>query len=282
MDSERFKIMMQTRVAVRDKTPHRFQIVPLRDVTNLPPTTYAEACDLPKPISRNAAIWESPQESLAIAHSRTKTVTLPSLPSRDLLTSFVHSGSRSTPRASTGSQPRQEQPHTLTAHISQISQLFSSENVAPLPSVRRNRSMTVSSIRSDTSVGMSDTSQETEAKLKRRHAIYRESSYTQYLAKSQHTNLVAEKDNAAISVPDTHLGPLLQPPFDLKQTIPHGHLHIPDSGSLIPMLPLKLSKKRHPGRLRMAVNGGESIYHPPIVLELFQDIDEAIAQWSRH
>ena len=221
--------------------PHRF---PLRDVTNHP------------------AI---PQESLAIAHSRTKT-------SGDSLSSFVHTGSRSTPRASTGSQPLQ---HTLTTHISQISQLFSSENVPPLLSVRRNRSMTVSSIRSDISVGMSDTSQDTEAKLKRRHAIYRESACIPYLAKPQHMNLVAKDDNVS---PDTRLGPLLQPPIDL----PHRRAKTPNSGSLIPMLPLKLSKKRHPGRLYLAVNGGENVCHPPVVLELFQDIDEAIAQWSRH
>ena len=36
-DSDHAKITMKTRVAVRDKTPHRFQVVPLRDVRKLAP-----------------------------------------------------------------------------------------------------------------------------------------------------------------------------------------------------------------------------------------------------
>ena len=37
-DSDHTKITMKTRVAVRDKTPHRFQVVPLRDVERLAPS----------------------------------------------------------------------------------------------------------------------------------------------------------------------------------------------------------------------------------------------------
>ena len=37
VDADHGRITMQTRVAVRDKTPHRFQVVPLRDVSGLTP-----------------------------------------------------------------------------------------------------------------------------------------------------------------------------------------------------------------------------------------------------
>ena len=377
---DHLKVMMQTRVAVRDKTPHRFQVVPLCDVTNLS-LTRTEVSDsnilnvptppmitLPSgklaPYSQTRAnsqsaspirslnstseeIWklvageEDSHLSSQVTEQNTKarsanysrkvlaeldsnrmvktkfvskpvagkSVPMSLFPSRTLLTPFTRAETsiiQTTPRASTGGQPRQngmhQPPTILGAHISEISQLFSSENVVPLSTVRRNRSMTVTSIRSDSSFGISDTLQETEAKLKRRHAIYRESSCTPYYSGKSyfdalddnvflatHRDLAENNKNRInfdqnASALETSSRPLYYS-LESKQgntTLLAGRpwiSHLPNSGAggLIPVRALKLSENKHVTR---PTNTGDTVYSQ-IILELFRDIDEAIAQWGQ-
>jgi len=377
---DHLRMMMQTRVAVRDKTPHRFQIVPLREVPNFgskqtarshslniqttpmnilhdSPTGKLAPCsprrlqslshfrslkpcdesrEARKPVCPDDIYSGSPQESLAtkpdIAHrsggqlhsrrvlveldlnrdTRVPTATTKpfgskstTMHSRNLLTPFSRTETSTAPRASTGHHSLHDmKPNTLTTlgtHISEISLLFSSENVASQPPMRRNRSMTGSSMRSDTSVGMSDASQETEAKLKRRHAIYRESCMP-YLGRSQGKDIVVfdnlSNRNLAKGVMGTKVDKginfdqdagsagLTHPPFELKQYNLAGRPKIqqlPNSGAggLFPMQALKLSKKidKHVTRRMPAICG--EIAHPQIVLDLLRDIDEEIAQWTQ-
>jgi hypothetical protein len=349
--AEHLRVMMQTRVAVRDKIPHRFQIVPLREAGNLAldqtpglnvlttpihklhhspsgklgpysqirilqstsPSRFLnqpneEGGDVRKLVARDddshlntlaAKLNVIPPSvnhprsrkvladldlnrdtgiSMATTKFVSKPVTTCSLSSRDLRLSVPHTEAFTTPRVS-NSQPRQEEQHrTLSAHISQISQLFSSENVAP-PPMRRNRSMTVSSIPSDASVGMSDMSHETEARLKRRHAIYRESSCMPYQASSFVLDENIFRPRLEDFDQDACLaGPLLQPPFEYQKTLA-GRPRTPHfSDGVMPVRPLEFPKHKHLSR-RTVANRREIVY-PRIVLYLFRDIDEAIAQWA--
>jgi len=362
---DHLRVMMQTRVAVRDKTPHRFQIFPLRDVSNFGPDQTArfhslniqttptnilhdspsgklgpcsqtrrlqslsrfrslEPCDesreVGKPVApegrgslatkpdiayrsggqlhpRKALLELDLNRDTRVSTATTKpfgsksiTMHRDCLPSRDLST---------TPRAPTSYHPpRDMKPNTLTTlgtHISEISRLFSSENVASQAPVRRNRSMTGSSMRSDASVGISDTSQETEAKLKRRHAIYRESCMP-YLGRSQGKDISAHRDlakgtldtkvdkgiNFDQDASSAELSWLAQPPFELKLAGRAKIQLLPKSGAggLFPVRALKLSKKidKHTTRHIPAVR--RETAHPEIVLDLLRDIDEEIAQWT--
>jgi hypothetical protein len=161
-----------------------------------------------------------------------------------------------------------------------------------------------SSIRSDTSVGMSDTSQETEARLKRRHAIYRESFCMPYLGQSRGKNTVSfdsftHQDfvkgiidarvnkrinlNQDVCSGETSDLAHVKAPFVLKQRN-FGRpkiLYLSNSGAggLVPVRALKLSKAKQIVR-RTSANRGE-IAHPQIILDLLHDIDEEIAQWAQ-
>lgn len=234
-------VTMKTRVAVRDQTPHRFQIIPLREVKDsvdtqpekyttpstpgnrslLSPSGYDERSipppmDTPRKENSQRQNVDTYQNSFLTAKNLLATkseLAPPYIVSKKVLTEMDLNRDPTTSTepsptslgllskaSSSRNGPHLAAPHTLnnefrmdgkhrtfatfgSTNVSEISQLFCSDSSESQPVRRRNRSLTVTTIRSDTSVAMSDIV-EAEAKLKRRHAIYRE-SHMSYLDKSK-------------------------------------------------------------------------------------------------
>ena len=56
VDADHARLTMKTRVAVRDKTPHRFQVVPLRDVSGLTPLDGGRPSQLTLPLASHTLL----------------------------------------------------------------------------------------------------------------------------------------------------------------------------------------------------------------------------------
>ena len=257
-------VTMKTRVAVRDQTPHRFQIIPLREVKDsvdtqperytapsttgnrslLSPSGYVglhsherSPIDTPRKENSRRQNVDTTQNSFLTPKNPLATkskLAPPYIVSKKVLTEMDLNRDPTTSTealsplgplsmaSSSCNGPHLAAPHTLnnefrtdgkhrtlatfgSTNVSEISQLFCSDNSESQPVRRRNRSLTVTTIRSDTSAAMSDTV-DAEAKLKRRHAIYREShmSYLDTSNNRRRNDTASESDRESWSSSLSH------------------------------------------------------------------------------
>jgi hypothetical protein len=381
------KMTMRTRFAVRDKSPHRFQIVPLREVDKLvcqggtstgldvpstrsnylsvPPTklgsysqkrvqSVSSRLSLGKSgkenfISRNMDTHDS--ESVAVLQgplsnglkfysadyparkgvlfdvdfNRTggPVLALPgnhadkySLPAN---TSYLPAHTEPPTTIAAYRASHQDSKHqTLTTqggiHVSEIAQ--SSEDSALLIS-RRRTALTVTAAGSDTS-GVVPDDLEMEIKLKRRHAIYRESSHAPRLgrprssqsngggtsesenycsstscseSRSSVSRLSGKREFSSNDGDGTDLDLLYN--LDDEEATPRKLLQAPvvsgksrfaasserSSFRARSVRPLKLLKNSRSRPATPSISG--EIVYPGIIQDLFQDIDDALYQWGK-
>lgn len=381
------KRTMRTRFAVRDKSPHRFQIVPLREVSKLgetstgldvpstpsnhlsvPPTklgsysqkrvqSFSSRYSLGKSgkensISRNVDTRDS--KSVAVLQgpvSNGLKLYSADYPARKGVLLDVDSNRTGGPvltlpgnhadkyclTANTSCLPAHTEPpttivayrtlngashqdgkhQTLTTlggiHVSEIAQFDSSEDPALLIS-RRRKALTVTTAGSDTSGVVLD-DLEMEIKLKRRHAIYRESSHAPRLgrprssqsngagtsesenhcsstscseSRSSVSRLSGKRDSSGIDCDGTNLDSLHN--LDDEEATPRKLLQAPVASGKSrfaasserswarSVRPLKLKNSKY--RPATSSISGEIVY-PRIIQDLFQDIDDTLHQWGK-
>lgn len=384
------KMTMRTLFAVRDKSPHRFRIFPLRKGSRLvhqeetstgldvPPTTrnhlhvhipklgsnshtrpqsfssrhpsgnkenfrYKKVethdskvvtvlqgpnCEEPKSVSGssdyparaalldvdfNRAAGTLPSISMAFPGG---LVDMYNLPSNNTTNLPAHSISPFTQHAS-----HQDEKHqTLTTldgiHISKIAQYYSSDDSMLLLSRRRNRALSITAAGFD-NLGVVPDDLEMEIKLKRRHAIYRE-SYVPSLGQPRSSQSIEsrasnnENDSSSVSCPESSVGlPSAKrdslkssnngdvtklTPVQYEEATARKFLQAPvaskESRSRPPassewisyrgpcsVRPLKLlnNSRSKPAN----VSTPEEFVYPSIIQDLFQDIEDAIHQWGK-
>jgi len=373
------KMTMRTRFAVRDKSPHRFQIVPLREVNKLVcqgetstgldvPSTRSNYLSVPptklgsysqkrvqsfsssgKENSKFQNMDTRDSESVAVSQGPLSNglkfysadyparrgvlldvdfnriggpvLALPknyadmySLPAN---TSYLPAHTEPPTTIAAYRASHQDSKHqTLTTqggiHVSEIAQ--SCEDSALLIS-RRRTALTVTAAGSDTPGVMPD-DLEMEIKLKRRHAIYRESSHAPRLGRPRSSQSngggtsESENDCSSTSCSEsrssvswlsgtrgfssngTNLNLLRN--LDDEEATPRKLLQAPvvsgKSRSAASserssyrwarsVRPLKLLKKSRSRPATSSISG--EIVYPRIIQDLFQDIDDVLYQWGK-